>query len=125
MVTRFTDLRAWQAARQFRKRVMVLVDRPSFRNRNLAKQLQRAADSIPANIAEGFGRLAVNDRLHFFRMALGSSYETQSHLLLAYDDGLVSSAEMNECQLAADLTDRLLLAFMKSLGPPTTSARRT
>ncbi len=122
LVERFTDLQAWQYARSFRKGVCDLARRDGFANRVLAQQMMRSADSIASNIAEGFGRSKLNDRLHFLRMALGSSYETQSHLYLAYDDGLCSAAELARLLRLAESTDRLILGFCRSLQarqPPT------
>ncbi|MBS2030840.1 MAG: four helix bundle protein [Deltaproteobacteria bacterium] len=115
LVERFTDLKTWQIARSFRKSVCDLARRPEFSNRVLAQQMMRSADSIPSNIAEGFGRLKLNDRLHYLRMALGSSYETQSHLHLAYDDGLCSAAELAALLELAQSTDRLILGLSRAL----------
>jgi four helix bundle protein len=49
---------------------------------DLAKQIRRAAQSIPANLAEGRRRVG-RDRLHFFRVAAGSAGEVKRHLLMA------------------------------------------
>ena len=42
----------------------------------IGKQFIRAVDSIPANIAEGFGRFSKKDKIKFFRYSLGSVYES-------------------------------------------------
>ena len=47
---------------------------------NASSQLIRAADSIVANIAEGYGRGVSRDGLRFFRMAKSSADEVESHL---------------------------------------------
>ena len=49
----------------------------------LSNQLRRASTSIMFNIAEGFGRYSVNERLHFLEIANGSLMETSSELELA------------------------------------------
>jgi four helix bundle protein len=48
----------------------------NFEKDTVGKQFVRAADSISANIAEGFGRFGKKDKVRFFRVAQGSMYET-------------------------------------------------
>ena len=50
----------------------------------LASQMRRAAQSISANIAEGYGRYGYQDNIRFCYMARGSLTETYSHLTIAY-----------------------------------------
>ena len=49
----------------------------------LCEQLSRAAVSIPSNIAEGSSRRTEKDYSHFIRIALGSSYELETQVLIA------------------------------------------
>ncbi|HXY19397.1 MAG TPA: four helix bundle protein [Gemmatimonadales bacterium] len=62
-----------------------------------ADQLARAAESIPANIAEAYGRGFGRDGARFLRVARGSATELESHLWLAERTGRVPG------QLAAQL----------------------
>lgn len=48
----------------------------SFSKNTVGQQFVRSADSISANIAEGFGRFGKRDKSKFFRYALGSTYES-------------------------------------------------
>jgi four helix bundle protein len=57
----------------------------------LTNQVRRSAASVPANIAEGAGRRTDTDFGRFVDYALGSVNETQYHLLLARDLGLITS----------------------------------
>lgn len=47
-----------------------------FEKDTVGKQFTRAADSISANIAEGFGRYTKKDKIHFYRYSYGSIQET-------------------------------------------------
>jgi four helix bundle protein len=59
----------------------------------LTSQIRRAANSIPANIAEGCGRGSDADFARFLQMAIGSASEFEYHLLLALDLNFISDAE--------------------------------
>lgn len=50
----------------------------------LSSQLRRSVQSIPANIAEGYGRYNYQETIHFFYIARGSMAETKTYLVLAY-----------------------------------------
>ena len=57
----------------------------------LTSQLRRASASIPANIAEGFGRGGKAELARFLVIGMGSAYEAEYHALLAKDLGFISA----------------------------------
>lgn len=57
---------------------------PSKEKWALDTQLRRSVQSIPANIAEGYGRYNYQETIHFCYIARGSMAETKTHLVLAY-----------------------------------------
>jgi len=59
----------------------------------LTPQNRRAALSVPANIAEGFGRYHYLDKAKFYLNARGSLYELKSHLLIAQELGYFSQSQ--------------------------------
>jgi len=92
-VNSYRDLRVWQkgmdlvvtsyeATKQF----------PQSELYGLASQIQRAAVSIPANIAEGHGREHLGDYMHHLSMANGSLMELETHFLLAERLGYLKSS---------------------------------
>ena len=79
---------AWQKAHQLRLMVFALADAfPPEQRFILADQMRRAVDSIPANIAEGFGRRSVPDKVRFYNISEGSAEELKDALIAARDVG--------------------------------------
>lgn len=56
----------------------------------LASQLRRAVQSVPANIAEGYGRYNFQESIHFCYIARGSMAETKTYLVLALRMGYIN-----------------------------------
>src|SRR5438552_3708196 len=67
---------------------------PSAESYVLGAQLRRAAISIPANIAEGYGRATARDYAGFLSIVRGSVLETETLLLLANDFGYIDNSEV-------------------------------
>jgi four helix bundle protein len=82
----------WVRAKDFALAVYkdVIPHLPVDEKWNLNQQLKRAAQSIPANIAEGHGRYHFLDNVRFCYIARGSLTEVQSHVTLAHDLGYLS-----------------------------------
>jgi four helix bundle protein len=84
---------------------------PDIERYGLASQLRRAAVSIPANIAEGFGRTARGDYLHHLSIAAGSLRELQTLLeavtLLQYLPDVATEAAERAARRTAFLLNRL------------------
>jgi four helix bundle protein len=79
----FQDLLVWQKSMDLVTESYVLVHRlPQNKQYGLASQMRRAAVSIPANIAEGFGRWHSKEFVHFLLVANGSLKELETHLLI-------------------------------------------
>ena len=57
---------------------------PSFETYRLGDQLRRAAVSIASNIAEGAGRKSEKDFGYFLQISLGSAFEVETQLYIAY-----------------------------------------
>ncbi len=82
----FTDLNAWKESHKLV--LMIYKETENFPKSEmfgLTNQIRRAAVSVVSNIAEGFSRLTVKDKCHFYSMSHGSLTELQSQLLIARD----------------------------------------
>jgi four helix bundle protein len=60
---------------------------PDLEKFDLASQLRRAAISVTANLAEGFGRFGYQENAQLCRQARGSLYEVRDHLTTCVDEG--------------------------------------
>ena len=75
-------------ASEFSKEMAQLVKIfPRHERYALADDLLRAARSIPANIAEGWGRVFPKEKVSFYNISNGSAEECSNHLIEAYNNG--------------------------------------
>jgi len=82
----FTDLKIWQKSHQLTLEIYKLTRQlPKTETFGIVSQIQRSASSVPANIAEGFGRKSKNEFIQFLYQAKGSLVETQYFLILIKD----------------------------------------
>ena len=89
---RFEDIAIWTRARAVCREVYEVTRRGEFRlDRGLSGQLQRAAVSVMANVAEGAGRGGNREFVQFLVIARGSAAEVRSHLYVALDAGYVDA----------------------------------
>lgn len=80
----YKDLIVWQKAISLADYVYSLtLTFPNQERFGLSSQMQRAAVSIPSNIAEGFDRNHASEFLQFLGIAYGSSAELETQLLIA------------------------------------------
>lgn len=88
----FEDLDCWKAGREVRLFVALAVvpALPKDEKYRLGDQILRAARSITANIAEGYGRFHYLDNSKFCSNARGSCTEVLDHLITARDENLIS-----------------------------------
>lgn len=82
----FDQLDVWKRAHELVLEVYrVTKVFPAEERFGLVTQMRRAAISIPANIAEGFRRRGLKDKIHFYNIAQGSLEEVRYYYMLARD----------------------------------------
>lgn len=90
-VNSFRDLRVWQdGIRLVTECYRVTRTFPDDERFGLVNQLRRSAVSVPANIAEGWGRQSTKDYLRYLAIANGSLAELETHLEIAAALGFLS-----------------------------------
>ncbi len=119
---RFEDIVAWQEARRMTGLIYELTKRSEFsKDFGLKNQIQRAAVSVMANIAEGFERKSRKEFCNFLSVALGSCAEVKSHLYVALDQKYIPKTAFDQAFIACTHISRLVFALMKSLERARTS----
>ena len=111
----FKDLEVWRAVRELRKEIYrVARALPDFEKFGLASQLRRAATSVTANLAEGFGRFGYQENAQLCRQARGSLYEVRDHLTTCVDEGYIEQTEGERLDKLAQFVARLLNGYLRS-----------
>lgn len=94
---KLSELASWKASRELRMNISKLVKGfPEDEKFRLKNQILRSSRSVSANIAEGFGRFHFQENIQFCRIARGSLYETQDHLICALDEKFISKEQFNK-----------------------------
>ncbi len=111
------DLNVYKLANEISDDIWIIVERWNFFDKDtVGKQLVRAADSISANIAEGFGRYFYKENRQFCYYARGSMMETQTWISKAKNRGLINEQVATEMNSKLDILAQKLNAYIKSIG---------
>ena len=94
-----------------------------FAKDTVGKQLVRAADSIAANLSEGFGRFHFKENKQFGHYGRGSLFETKTLLMKAAKRNVISREAFAAFEGDLDQLGRMLNAYIKSIGTATASLR--
>ena len=112
-VLHFQQLEAWKEAHKLVLMVYrTTKDFPSEERFGLVSQMRRAAISIPANIAEGFKRRGLQEKIRFYNMAESSLEELKYFFILSKDLEYISSDD--DLMAQAERVGRLLNGLINS-----------
>ena len=112
----FEDLLVWQKGIALVKQVYLLTAEGKLhRDFGLRDQLQRAAVSIPTNIAEGYERASRREYLQFLHIAKGSAGEVRSLLRVALEVGYLDQPRYDLLREAVLELSRYLSNQIRSL----------
>ena len=116
MTKSFKEIFAWQRAHSFVISVyQVTKDFPQHERFALCSQFQRAAVSIAANIAEGYRKDGIADKLRFLNTAQGSLEECRYYILLSYDLNYIDLETYNNMNVSLEETSKLLNAYYRGI----------
>ncbi len=115
-LTRFEHLECWQEARRLTQLVYRTTNDGVFKkDLRLSGQIQAAAASCMANIAEGFIRRSDREFIQFLFIAMSSAAEVQSHLYIALDQNYVDEKQFEEIYEQANKTAMIISGLIKYL----------
>lgn len=112
-----TELRVYQLAMRVGSDVWSIVEKWSwFEKQALGLQWIRSADSIAANISEGYGRYSYRENARFCYYARGSLRETETWLAKSAERNLAERSNAEDLSMRLDTLRRLLDNYIHSLG---------
>ncbi len=111
----FEDLEAWQQARQLVSAVYSLTHHGSLtKDFRLCSQIQAAAVSIMSNVAEGFERTHLQEKIQFYNVARGSGGEVRSLLYVVEDNFPGAGAEAANLRAQTIGVGKLITGLLNS-----------
>jgi four helix bundle protein len=111
----FTDPESWQVARNLRCQIYRASKKfPKDETFGLISQIRRAAVSVTAKIAEGFGRFSYQENVQFCRQSRASTYEVRDHLTTARDQGYIAQSEFQQLNETAISVIKLLNGYIRA-----------
>ncbi len=106
----------WQKAIILVKEAYITLDEmPAEEKYNLTQQMKRSVVSIPANIAEGWGRKSRKSYVHFLRISSGSLYEFETFLIIAMELGFIELKKAEKLNSMLDELARMLSSMILKL----------
>ncbi|MGB7442568.1 MAG: four helix bundle protein [Coleofasciculaceae cyanobacterium] len=112
----FKDLIIWQKGMEIAEKCYFLTQGfPKDELFGMTQQIRRASASIPANIAEGYGRRTPGDYARFLNISQGSINELQTHLLLSSRVGLCTVKEIELIVQNLQEETKMIISLLKKL----------
>jgi four helix bundle protein len=115
-VRSYRELKVWQHSLKLAEEIYHLTEKfPKYETYALSNQMQRAAVSVPCNIAEGHARESTKEFLNYVSIALGSLAELETQLILAERLSYVGNKDLEMTFSEMDELGKMLRGVQKSL----------
>ncbi|MFV1916866.1 MAG: four helix bundle protein [Patescibacteria group bacterium] len=115
-ITNFFELDAWREAHKLVLAVYAITNSfPRKETYVLTAQMLRAVISITSNIAEGFGRRGLKEKIQFYSIAKASLTELQNQLIICRDLGYCTKKKFNEVWSQSVTAHKLINGLIRSL----------
>ena len=112
----YKELKVWQKSVSFCIELYGVVKKFSENERyGLITQIQRASTSVPANIAEGWGRGSTKEYIQFLHIARGSLMELETHLIIAQKLSYIDTVNANIFQRYIEEIGKMINQLINSL----------
>jgi four helix bundle protein len=115
-INSYQDLKVWQLSMDLAEQIYCLSESfPKHEVYQLSSQMQRAAVSIPSNIAEGHARESTKEFLRYLSIALGSLAELETQVILAQRRAYIKKEELLSTLSKTNETGKMLRGLQRSL----------
>jgi len=112
----FRDLIVWQKSHQLVLNIYRITSKfPKEETYSLTSQIRRASVSVPANIAEGFIKKTLANKLNFISHSEGSLEEVRYYLILAKDLEYITLEEYINIETMCEEVSKLINGYSKSI----------
>lgn len=112
----YRDLIVWQKSMNLITEVYkISANFPPNEVYGLCSQIRRSAISIPSNIAEGYGRKSTGDYKRFLQIALGSLFELETQIEIAFNLSFLSKNSFEEVYDKTRELDRMLSSLINKI----------
>lgn len=112
----FKDLIIWQKGMDIAEQYYCLTKSfPKEELYGMIQQVRKASASIPANIAEGYGRRSKGDYARFLNISQGSTNELETHLILCQRVGLCEEKDIKPIIFLLQEETRMIASLIKKL----------
>ena len=112
----YKNILSWQKSMLLVKEIYTVLNAlPTDEKYGLVSQIRRSAISIPSNIAEGSGRGTKKDFKRFLEIAISSSFELETQLLICVDLNYIKANEINLLMKNITEVQRLIYGLINTL----------
>jgi four helix bundle protein len=118
----YKDLEVWKKGVRFTIEIYRITSEfPSREQFGLTNQLRRAASSIPANIAEGYGRESTKNYIQFLKTARGSLNEVETFLYIGFELEYFNKQTLDNLIIKTTELGKMMNSLIKKLNPNPTA----
>lgn len=115
-ITSYRDLEVWKKGIALVKRIYILTKAfPSSEQFGIPSQMRRASISIPANIAEGWGRESSKNYVQFLKTSRGSLYEVDTFIEISLELDFIDSKEYFDIRKDTEEISKMLNSLIKKI----------
>lgn len=112
----YRDLQVWEGGMRLAEACYLTTKAfPREEIYGITSQIRRSAASVPANVAEGYGRNSPKEFVRFLRIVQGSLKELETHLILASNVGLVTMEDSDRILRLCATVAKMLGALIRTV----------
>jgi four helix bundle protein len=116
MIKTFRDLIVWEKSMGLVTEIYKMTKIfPKEEIYGLTSQIRRCAVSVPSNIAEGYGRKSTDDYLRFLQISIGSLYEIQTQIEIAFNLKYLPDNQFQQIYESTREIERMLSSLIRKV----------